>query len=72
MRLAALLHAYDPGAFRSLSGPATEALRIMSTEGEADRMAGALQARITAATALLGALDDIAANEGARDVEVVS
>lgn len=72
VRLAALLHAYDPGAFRSLSGPATEALRIMSTEGEADRMAGALQARITAATALLGALDDIAANEGARDVEVVS
>lgn len=72
VRLAALLHAYDPGAFRSLSGPATEALRIMSTEGEAERMAGALQARITAATALLGALDDIAANEGARDVEVVS
>ena len=72
VRLAALIHAYDPGAFRSLSGPATEALRIMSTEGEADRMAGALQARITAATALLGALDDIAANEGARDVEVVS
>ena len=70
VRLSALLHAYDPGAFTSLGGPAREALRIMSTEGEAARMAVALQSRIAAANALLVALDDIAAHEGARDVEV--
>lgn len=71
VRLAALLHAYDPGAFRSLSGPATEALRIMSTEGEAERMAMALEARIAAARELATALYIIANEEDARDVEVV-
>ena len=71
VRLAALLHAYDPGAFRSLSGPATETLRIMSTEGEAERMAMALEARIAAARELATALYIIANEEDARDVEVV-
>ena len=71
VRLAVFFHAYDSGAFRSLSGPATEALRIMSTEGEARMLVDALQARIARAHALIGALDDIAANEDARDVEVV-
>lgn len=71
VRLAALLHAYDPGAFRSLSGPATEALRIMSTDGEARRMAIMLTDRIVAANRLVDALDAIA-DEPARDVEVVS
>ena len=61
VRLAALLHAYDPGAFRSLSGPATEALRIMSTEGEARRMAIMLTDRIAAAELLREALEGVAA-----------
>lgn len=70
VRLSALLHAYDPGAFSSLGGPAREALRIMSTEGEADRIALALEARIVAARALADALYTIAEDEEARDVEV--
>lgn len=70
VRLSALLHAHDPGAFRSLSGPATEALRIMSTDGEARRMAVALGDRIEAASRLQDALFAVAQDEDARDVEV--
>lgn len=70
VRLAALLHSYDPGAFTSLGGPAREALRIMSTEGEAERMALMLEGRIAAARQLAESLYLIAADEDARDVEV--
>lgn len=71
VRLASLLHSYDPAAFRSLSGPANEALRIMSTPGEAARMSAMLVSRIAAASALADALDAIADGEESRDLEVV-
>lgn len=71
VRLASLLHSYDPGAFRSLSGPANEALRIMSTPGEARRMAVMLADRVKAANALADALDAIADGEEPQDLEVV-